>query len=803
MKVEQYNYAALGKLDLQEMMLSIYKQPTTYQIPKEDYFKKAFVVVERETIVAIACCFINPYITKNALLIGGYESQENGNADQLLFKEINAYALNLGLVELIGPISGSTWDKHRFTLTQKQAFLGEDIHPTYYSEQWRKNGFETAQAYLSAKQTEPQKEEKYKSATAKFKQNGIVFRKIDLANLENELKKVYPLVCASFKQNIYYSPISEDTFISDLMQKEALLDDKLIWLAFDGAKCVGFVFCYRNLIDAEQNGIIAKTLARHPDKKYAGLGTVLSGLINAYVIENNIDYVVHAFMHKNNVSNNVSKTFLGEEMNTYALFKKELNANCIQHFYHNFEKKKKNIALQLEDEQLTFEALDDLIQKKASYLQEKGIVKGDRVIILLGISKALYVNLLALFFIGAVPVVVDKWSGFKRLKQSLKLADAKAYIASKKLKVLALFVKEINAISTYLNPNKTAINKAQIPTFINSNDPALITFTTGSTGTPKGSIRTHQNLNAQFERLAVKLNATANDLVITNLPIVLLINLGKGASTYIPKISLEKLNTLKTKALTEKLGKIKPNILIGSPYFAEKLCSIFPENQYKQVIIGGGPVFPKNAQNLIALQPKINLEIVYGSTECEPVSSLNGIILSKENLDNGLLVGKIDEKTDLKIVDIHTAEEITETNEIGEIIVAGEHVVASYFRNEKAISENKIWINEVLYHKMGDAGSFDANGNLHLHGRVKYLPQENGKLFSLLGAESKLNKMNDILEATVIFKNGNNQLFYSSNREIDRKEFENCLPFAIGKISRVNRLPKDKRHNTKIDYGKL
>jgi acyl-CoA synthetase (AMP-forming)/AMP-acid ligase II len=56
---------------------------------------------------------------------------------------------------------------------------------------------------------------------------------------------------------------------------------------------------------------------------------------------------------------------------------------------------------------------------------------------------------------------------------------------------------------------------------------------------------------------------------------------------------------------------------------------------------------------------------------------------------------------------------------IGELVVAGDHVCRDYFRNPRAVAENKITTADgTTWHRMGDTGYLDAEGRFWLTGRL-------------------------------------------------------------------------------------
>ena len=101
---------------------------------------------------------------------------------------------------------------------------------------------------------------------------------------------------------------------------------------------------------------------------------------------------------------------------------------------------------------------------------------------------------------------------------------------------------------------------------------------------------------------------------------------------------------------------------------------------------GGAPVFPKNARLLQENFNDCDIEIVYGSTEAEPIASISAkeLLQCEGNVKDGLYVGKPIEDINVKI--IKPSDEPIEdfestwlsTGEIGEICVEGKHVLKEY-----------------------------------------------------------------------------------------------------------------------------
>jgi len=496
------------------------------------------------------------------------------------------------------------------------------------------------------------------------------------------------------------------------------------------------------------------------------------------------------------------------------------NKNIIRHFLEASVSFPENIAI-AGNQKIIYSELLIKVKSRSACFTKKGIQKGDRVLVFVPMSEELYINLLALFYIGAVPVFVDEWVNKQRLELCCSIASCKAFIAPLKFRMVALFFREIRKIPVWLKPDGYNSGKSEECAICDKNDPALITFTTGSTGTPKAAIRTHGILNAQFAALKEKTGISSSDTVMTTLPIVLLINLGCGAASVMAEFKPAKPWKLNTDLINEQLNKFSVSILIASPFFLLELCKNKSDHvKLKKIYTGGAPVFPSDAEKIINTFPAAGIEIIFGSTEAEPISGVNAIDLaaSLPQLEsNGLLAGKINKVAEVEIIKITDSpigeihlndwEKLkAEKNNWGEIVVSGEHVVKNYLANETAFRENKIVVENTIWHRTGDAGRIDKNGNLWLAGRCKQIFFNNEKMISPFIYEGILKNINGISNGTVLKKN--NKMVIVAEKEKDTEE--NLIKKELIKskiifdeIIYLRSLPKDPRHFSKIDYDKL
>ena len=514
--------------------------------------------------------------------------------------------------------------------------------------------------------------------------------------------------------------------------------------------------------------------------------------------------------------------------------------NIVSLFFENAKKYPQKIALIDARRQISFADLAEEVIQTSLYFQKKGIKKGDRVLIFVGMRIDLYRIVLALFNIGAVAVFLDVWVSKKRMEECCKNIDCQAFVGVLKARILSVFSKELRKIpihlGIYFDKIYPEIPHQQTPTY--PQDIALITFTTGSTGTPKGAIRTHQILYAQFRALMDKINPQPNEINMTSLPIMLFINLAGGITSVIPNAKLRRLDLLKPKKIIKQIQQYHINSLIASPFFIKKIAEYVLDNQLNiseitKIFTGGAPIFVQEATCYLQAFPTAHIEVVYGSTEAEPISSILACDIIQNSLEKidtlqGLSVGKIDKSTTIKIILLGANIQKNKVEnrqdferyflpayQVGEIIVSGNHVLQHYFNNDLAEKQNKIWIEGKCWHITGDSGYLDKDNHLFLTGRCDTIIQHNQNFIYPFVYEDILSQIPNIMMATVLKINEKITIFIElkktfGTKKIKKNNIENQVITAIKAsnifyqdIIFIKKMPRDPRHYTKIDYQKL
>lgn len=495
---------------------------------------------------------------------------------------------------------------------------------------------------------------------------------------------------------------------------------------------------------------------------------------------------------------------------------------------------------------ISFAELDNASNRAASSLSRYGVTAGTRVLLMIPMTIELYITTIALFKLGAVVVFVDPSAGRKNIGHACALVDPAAYIAIPKAHLLRVLVPPVGRIPLHIAAGRRIpFTKTSLASLINEGDEdfslaaveddttALITFTSGTTGVPKGADRTHGFLLAQKRALAATLHYEERDIELTALPVFVLNNIALGITSVLPNMTT--LTKMVPSSIARQFTEERVTRAIASPYFFEKLVAYaeaeslsFPH--VREVHTGGGPITPALMESLARVFPKSVNYAVYGSTEAEPIALMEGSAFvtanTKKSKRGGVCVGvPIREITVAVIRASDEALDFRETpleerscarNEVGEVIVRGEHVNTRYYKNPTALAACKIPDKDgTLWHRTGDAAYFDDKGMLWLVGRVsERVASKNGALYPLAVA-SLLRDVAGVSDSALFAdtQGGNRVVLVlerasneTVNDEILRERAiarlrENGI--TVDTVFTLDRIPRDARHNTKVDYARL
>ncbi len=149
---------------------------------------------------------------------------------------------------------------------------------------------------------------------------------------------------------------------------------------------------------------------------------------------------------------------------------------------------------------------------------------------------------------------------------------------------------------------------------------------------------------------------------------------------------------------------------------------------------------------------------------------------------------------DVRIVDPDDGTELTGTA-VGELLVAGEHVNRSYYRNPAADAENKVHDGDRVWHRTGDAAWQDEQARLWLVGRVS---ARVAGLYPFV-VEAHAEQVAGVDRAALIAIGGAPVVAFEGTAT-ESMVSDVC---KVDRAVRVPRIPVDRRHRAKVDRHAL
>ena len=387
---------------------------------------------------------------------------------------------------------------------------------------------------------------------------------------------------------------------------------------------------------------------------------------------------------------------------------------------------------------LSFRELDAEVDAWVAKLTGQGIRRGDRVLVMVRQGLPLIAAAFALFKLGAVPVIIDPGMGRESFLScvarsrprgllGIPLAQAFSYVFRR-----AFASVEVRVWASGSPTARCAVSAGAAPLADTAPEElAAILFTSGSTGAPKGVCYEHGMFDAQVRLVRDTYGIEPGEVDLPMLPIFALFNPALGMTTIVPEIDPSRPATVDPEKIVQAIEQERVTNSFGSPTLWRKIAAhcrktdtVLPT--VRRVLMAGAPVPPALFADVQALLPNGTAHSPYGATESLPLCSVTAAEIDRAAAlaGRGTCVGRPVREIEVKIValtdgPIATWAEACELprGEIGEIVVRGPVVTKAYDALPEATAAAKIRDGATLWHRMGDAGYFDAEGRLWFLGR--------------------------------------------------------------------------------------
>ncbi|MGE5418778.1 MAG: AMP-binding protein [Chloroflexota bacterium] len=455
---------------------------------------------------------------------------------------------------------------------------------------------------------------------------------------------------------------------------------------------------------------------------------------------------------------------------------------------------------------LTWGDVNEEVNAVISFLENNGIVPGDKVALLSVNMPQWPLAFFGITFMGAVAVPVLPDFSAKEISNVLEHSGAKALFVSSGLQsriegfnseVLELIVS-IEDFSVIRSGRKThPYERNSVPAgkyTVEEDDLASIIYTSGTTGRSKGVMLTHKNIVFNAIRGGRIQPIDENDRFLSVLPLShsyentlgLILPLLYGSSVWYlrkpptPSVLLPALEQVRpTMMLTVPLiiekvyfNKILPTFrdnkllsrLYKVPFLRKKLNEAAGKKLMKTFggnlkFFGiGGAKLNRTVEKFLK-EARFPYAIGYGLTETAP-------LLAGANPKATVL-----ESTGPKIEDIEL--KINEPDKItgeGEIWARGQNVMKGYYREPEITAQV---LTPDGWFKTGDLGLFDKDNNLYIKGRLKnMILGSSGENIYPEEIESIINNFRYVVESVVVEQKGKLVALVHLNMEELEKKYQ-------------------------------
>lgn len=401
---------------------------------------------------------------------------------------------------------------------------------------------------------------------------------------------------------------------------------------------------------------------------------------------------------------------------------------------------------------LTFQQLDQESDRIAAGLEQIGITRGTRTILMVKQSLDFFALAFALFKAGIVPVVVDPGMGLKRMLECLQEGKPQAFIGIPLAHVVrTVYPKYFQTVKRYVTVGRRLFwggwTLDQVRSITNApfriartkkEETAAILFTSGSTGPAKGVVYTHGMFDAQIRQIQSQWDIRPGEIDLPTFPLFAIFDPSLGMTAVIPDMDPTKPASVNPERIIEAIVNQGVTNMFASPALLNRVGRYGKQHgiklpSLKRVISAGAPVSPANIEQFSSmLASDAEIHTPYGATEAVPIVSIaSREILSetKKLTDKGFgnCVGRPINDTDVRLIRISdepieawSDDLVVPQGETGEIVVKGDLVSKHYFERPRHDALHKIKDGHDTWHRMGDLGWKDKTDRLWFCGRKSH-----------------------------------------------------------------------------------
>jgi len=416
---------------------------------------------------------------------------------------------------------------------------------------------------------------------------------------------------------------------------------------------------------------------------------------------------------------------------------------------------KKDFAVFENGNTLTYEHLVNVVDKLSVFFDGIGLKPNDKILLSTTDTQSLVELTISAYRFGLTVVLLNNNAKATRAQSIIRSCKPQAFFIDSDLKasweitepncieiqrnsqvkkklLQKVFAKKtletaepFNA-NTYPNCIQQLATSPKYPDVIDPKSIAYIMYTSGSTSDPKGVAISHQNLFGHLDTLQKVYEMNSNSALLNVLNLYHadginqgpLLALASGSTWFCPfKLDTSKLDLIYNAIYKYKITHlfVVPTLLSFFEKYHEDYEDSFQTPDFKYVISVAAQLEERLWHSVSTI---FNVQIlnVYGLTE-----TVNGSLFCGPGKDS-FKIGTVGKPIDCTIKIIDENGNPVGSNEKGELLISGDHVMVEYFDNPFSTSEvlKDGWLHT------GDIAQQDEEGFVRIVGRKKSMINSGG-----------------------------------------------------------------------------